>query len=152
MTTPLSFERDAYETLDTIPLDVRRKLDLCGVKIALAGWRALPEGDRRALRDLDVLDAPSVSAFAASLRAAAERAGVSLDPLPAKGPPPWRSADVPGPVRARAAELGAAVEAAAWRALDDGARYALLKLAEKRREPERFAAALAELIDPRAEG
>ena len=49
------------------------------------------------------------------------------------------------PVRARLAELGGALDAEAWGALDDEARYVLTGLAGKKREPERFAAAVREL-------
>ena len=145
----LSFEREDHATLVFVPLGVRRKLDLAGLKVSLEGWRALPLADRVALRDLPVDDAAGERAFAALLRASAARAGVLLSELGAASPA-WRSASVPGPVGARLAGLGASLEDAGWAALDDEARYLLLKLAEKTREPERFAAAVRELIDPRA--
>lgn len=149
MTIVLSFERDAWERLDLVPLGVRRKLDLAALKISLAAWQALPLDDRLLLRDHLADDELQVAAFAAALRAAALRAGVGLDPLPALGPPAWRAREIPDAVRARAPQL----DPAAWRALGDEERYVLLKLAEGRREPERFAAALAELVergDPRS--
>src|SRR5271170_7230074 len=133
-----SFERELYATLDLIPLTVRRKLDLAGVKLSLAGWQALPIADRRALADATVDDGASVASFAAMLRAGALRAGASLEPLPPAGAPPWRSPTVPVTLRAQ-------LDDATWAGLDDEARYTLLTLSEKRRDPERLGAALVEL-------
>jgi hypothetical protein len=148
MSIVLSFERDTWERLDLVPLGVRRKLDLAALKISLAAWQALTLDERRLLRDLPAGDEPEVARFAAALGAAAARAGVGLEALPDADGPAWRAADVPAALRVRAPEL----DVEAWRALDDEARYFLVKLAEKRREPERFAVALAELVGPRARG
>lgn len=139
-----SFERELWETLDLVPLTVRRKLDLAELKLSLAGWKGLSLDDRRALRDAEVEE--DAGAFTAALRAGAERCGARLEPLPLpEGGPPWRGAAVPDPVRARLAELGAQLDAPAWGALDDEARYVLFQLAGKRRDPERFASAAGEL-------
>jgi len=136
----LSFERALWEALDLVPLAVRRKLDLAEVKLSLEGWQALTLDDRRALRDADL------AVFPALLRACAERAGATLSALPLpEGGPPWRATAAPEPVRARLAELGGAIDPEAWGALDDEARYLLNALAGKKREPERFAAAVREL-------
>jgi hypothetical protein len=134
-----SFEREVYATLDLIPLGVRRKLDLAGVKLSLAGWQALPLADRRALAEAEVGDEASIVAFGTMLREAAGRAGARLDPLPA-GPHPWRVAAVPP-------ELGGRVGDEAWAALDDEARHALLLLARggSAAREERLRVALAEL-------
>ncbi len=69
-----SFERELHATLDLMPLAIRRKLDLAGVKLSLDGWQAMAIADRRALVEAEVGDDASLAAFAASLRAAAERA------------------------------------------------------------------------------
>jgi hypothetical protein len=145
MSRGLSFERDDEATLSFVPLGVRRKLDLAGLKVSLPGWRALPLVDRLALRDLVVDDATGERAFAALLRESAAGAGVALLDLPPAAPA-WRSASVPAPVAERVGDLSDE----RWRGLDDEARYVLLKLAERAREPERLAAAVRELVDPRA--
>jgi hypothetical protein len=134
-----SFERDLYAALDLMPLDVRRKLDLAGLKLSLEGWRALPIADRRAL--VEAAD----DAFAPALRAAAARAGAALAPLPAVGAPPWRAPAVPPSLQKKLAELGAALSDTAWAALPDGARYVLHKLSEKPHDDGRLRAALEEL-------
>ncbi len=139
-----SFDQPLWESLELVPMAVRRKLDLAEIKLSLPGWQALSLDDRRALRDTVVDD--DAAAFAATVRASAERAGVPIEHLSLpEGGPPWRSAGAPEAVRARLAELGAVLTPATWSALDDEGRYVLWKLAEKKRDPERFAAAAREL-------
>ncbi len=139
----LSFERELYAALDLMPFTIRRKLDLAGLKLSLVGWQSLPLSDRRALADAEVDDDASVRSFAAALQAAAGHAGAKLQPLPPPGLAPWRSPAVPAAVRDGLLALGATLADADWAALDDEARYALLKLAGK--HPERLRAALVEL-------
>jgi hypothetical protein len=140
-----SFERELYATLDLMPLTVRRKLDLAGLKLPLAGWQALPLDERRALALVAVEDEASVAAFAATLREVAARAGARLDPLP-PAEPPWRTREVPARVReALGGTLDDALDDATWAGLDDEARFALVHLAGKRREPAQLRAALVEL-------
>jgi hypothetical protein len=135
-----SFEREMYATLELVPLAVRRKLDLSGLKISLAGWQALPMADRRALVEAEVDDAASVARFTASLRAAAARSGVELRTIAVPSPPPWRVPAAPEAVKAR-------LDDEAWARLDDEARYAVLHLAARRSDEHeaRLAAALVEL-------
>jgi hypothetical protein len=139
-----SFERDLVATLDLMPLTVRRKLDLAGIKLPLEGWRALPLGDRRALVSAEVEGEASIAAFAATVREVAGRVGARLDPLPPAAPV-WREPAVPSAVRAALPALGASLDDETWAALDDDARFALVHLSVKRREPERLRAALVEL-------
>ena len=146
MGTIFSFDRDAHEALDLLPFAVRRRLDLAGVKLSLQGWQALPLDDRRALRDARVETDAEVAVFAARLQTAAARHQISLSPLPdLPATPPWRSTAVPAPLRARIEALGAALDDETWAALDDEDRYALFRLAEKKRDPGRLEAALREL-------
>jgi hypothetical protein len=142
-----SFEREIHATLELVPLTVRRKLDLAGLKISLGGWQALPVADRRALAEAEVEDEASVSGFAAALRAAAARSGVDLRPIAVPCPPPWRTPAVPDAVKVRAAAAGAPLDDGAWARLDDDARHALLHLAGRGSEEHeaRFRAALVEL-------
>jgi hypothetical protein len=43
----LGFETGMADTLEFIPMSVRMKLDLCGLKISLAQWRGLPLAARQ---------------------------------------------------------------------------------------------------------
>jgi hypothetical protein len=145
MARVFSFERDVLATLDLVPLTVRRKLDLAGVKVGLEAWQALPLAERRAMADADVEDDASVAVFAQAVRAAAARAGATITPLANAGPHPWRSPVAPPIVRERIAGLGAALDDARWASLDDDARYALVHLSKDAQREERLHLALYEL-------
>lgn len=142
------FEGDVHQALDCVPLVVRRKLDVAGLKISLAGWQALTRAERLALCHLPVDGAEDLAVYQEVMRAFAERAGAELKALPATETDAgaWAASAVPERVRTRAVELGcgAALEAR-WAGLDEEARYALHKLADPKREPGKLAAALGEL-------
>jgi hypothetical protein len=135
-----AFEGDVHETLATIPLAVRRKLDLAGLKLSLAGWTALSRAERLAVCHLPVDSGVDLEVYREALRGFAERAGhpvVALDSGPVDAAS-WGPARVPAAVAARVSEKD-------WARLSDEARYALVKLGEPRRGPEKLALALAEL-------
>lgn len=144
MSRTFSFERDTYATLEFIPLALRRKLDLAGIKLSLSGFRALPLDDRRSLLGAVDPGVPGEPAFEEVLRAAAARAGVALEAI-SIGEPAWRSEKLPEVVRERASALGLSLPESAWQKLTDEDRHAVLKLAEAKRDTERLGIALAEI-------
>lgn len=116
--------------LEFMPLDVRRKLDLAGLKPSLADWESLTLAQR------EELDSLPEDRFAARF----------LELLPdvartEKSDRPWNRARET--ITARALELG--VQLARWDDLDDAARYALYRLSDPKKDPAKFRAALAEL-------
>lgn len=137
------FEGDLHRTLEFIPMAVRRKLDLAGLKLSLAGWTAMNRGERLAVCHLPV-DAPEdLEAYREALRAFAERAGHPAAPLEGGpvDPSAWAAAKIPESVAGRARRL----PLAKWSALPEEARYVLWRLSETRRGPEKFDAAMREL-------
>jgi hypothetical protein len=146
MYRPFAFEGDTHASLACVPLVVRRKLDLAGLKISLAGWQALSREERLALCHLPVDDPGDLAVYREVLTGFASRAGAPLTPL-AEGPssPSQWTLDA---VRARvAAKLGGADDLDAGRlaALTEEERYALFKLADPKREPGKLVAAMTEL-------
>jgi len=140
-----AFEGDIHASLACVPLVVRRKLDLAGLKISLAGWQTLPRHERLALCHLPADTGEDVAVYAEVLRGCSARAGVPLSPLP--GAPvssgDWSAPAVIERVRAR---LGpGAIDEAAVARLGEEERYALYKLAEPRREPEKLVLLAREL-------
>lgn len=135
-----AFEGDVHETLATIPLAVRRKLDLAGLKLSLVGWTALSRAERLAVCHLPVDSGADLEVYREALRGFAERAGHPV--LPLEGgpvdPASWAAARVPQEIAARVSEKD-------WARLSEEARYALVKLAGPRRGPEKLALALGEL-------
>lgn len=138
-----AFEGDVHESLEAIPLGVRRKLDLAALRIPLEGWQQLPFEDRLALCHLPVDTDEEVDAYRVVLEAFTARADVELEPLPRAVP--WRCAAVPGIVRDRLISVGTDLDDEDWVALADEERFALLKLADPRRAEWKFKALVAEL-------
>lgn len=138
-----AFEGDNTQTLEWIPLDVRRRLDLAGVRLSLAGWQALPMQERVRFCEAPV-DAPGdVAAYRAAVLAAAPAgSAVPIEPIPFDARP-WT--DAVDRVVERARALGVAVDPARWASLDDAARYALHRLSDPKKTEEKLRAALVEL-------
>lgn len=141
------FEGDVHASLDCVPLTVRRKLDLAKTKISLEGWQRLPRAERLSLCHLPVDSAEDLAVYQQVMAAFCERSGVATKPLhdPVVDGRLWNAPAVPAPLRELAGKLGAALDDARWSALDEESRYALLKLADPKRTPEKLAAALIEL-------
>jgi hypothetical protein len=135
-----AFEGDVHQTLATIPLAVRRKLDLAGLKLSLAGWTALSRAERLAVCHLPVDSGADLDVYREALRGFAERAGHPVMPLEGGPVDPaiWAAGRVPAEIAARVSEKD-------WAGLSEEARYALAKLAGPRRGPEKLALALGEL-------
>ncbi len=139
----LELEGDLHRTLEFIPLAVRRKLDLAGLKLSLKAWTAMARSERLAICHLPVDGPGDLEVYREALAAFAERAGHPVAPL--EGGPldgsAWGAARIPESVAARAPKL----LLAQWSALPEEARYVLFRLAEPRRAPDKLNAALREL-------
>lgn len=142
-----TFEAETYVSLACVPLAVRRKLDLAGLKISLAGWQSLPFGDRLALCHLPVDGKGDLEAYRDVLRAFAERAGAELKPLPELTSAVWSIDAVPLRVEERADLLKRPLTLARWRGLDEETRYCLWKYATTRDDPAKIALLFAEALD-----
>jgi hypothetical protein len=141
------FERDFAGSLRCIPMFVRLKLDLCGIKLSLRQWSRFDRDDRTELvvRPCDKLE------YRASYRSRLERlirtkAGEEPRPLPPLDELPWaNTTEVPAPVSAEAVRRGLAPpEPAAWAALTRLERFALVKLTRPGHDNDNFAAAMRE--------
>jgi hypothetical protein len=138
------FEGDVHQSLDCVPLSVRRRLDLAALKISLAGWQALSRAERLALCHLPTESDADLVVYREVMQAFCAARGVALKPL-ADSPRTWNAPEPPAELRARLEQLGVPLSADAWRALDEEGRYALVKLADPQREPAKLHAALVEL-------
>ncbi len=141
------FEGDVHASLECVPLTVRRKLDLAGLKISLVGWQTLSRAERLALCHLPVDDADEVTVYREVYQGFADRAGVPLKPLAegAMTDRPWNVNTPPPAVREKAALLGHDVDLSRWADLDEESRYALFKLSDPKKDPRKLRAALDEL-------
>ncbi len=151
-----ALEGEVHASLDCVPLSVRRKLDLAELKISLAGWQALSRAERLALCHLPVDTDEELTVYADVLRGFAARAGVDLTPL-ASAPvrrAAWDAESVSARLRERIGPDGALDDAALGRlaALTEEERYAIVKLADPKRGPEKLRALLGELGLSRGDG
>ena len=142
------FEGAVHATLDTVPLAVRRKLDLAGVRVSGYGWRALPREDRLSLCHLPVETAEDVTVYREVLLRFTARTGIPAEALAAA--PSSRRAWSIGEVLLRLElhldpEEVVALDRRRLASLSDEERYALFKLADPGRDSARLRAALLEL-------
>jgi hypothetical protein len=141
------FEGDIYKSLDCVPLSVRRKLDLAELKISLEGWQALSHAERLSLCHLPVDGDDAIAVYREIMNAFCARASVALKKLddPNATSRAWNQRHVPEPVKSRTSSLGVELDDNRWSAFDEEVRYALLKLADPKRNPLKLEALLVEL-------
>jgi hypothetical protein len=149
--TCFGFEADFTRDLRCIPMAVRRKLDLAGVKLKLQHWSELGEAERS-----ELLAWPADPAAIAALREhlLARTATLSAGPakeLPRANGETWQQADqLPEELASSCAQLGLDVRAGGWAELDELQRFALVKLSHPGHEHRNLPRALAEfgLLEP----
>ena len=140
-----AFEADFSGDLRCIPMAVRRKLDLAGVKLKLAHWHGLSEAERRDL--LAWPDSPHelerlhswLLARSAELPQGPARA---IDPLHTAA---WlRGGAIPDVLLESCRQLGVTLHAERWSQLDELERFALVKLCHPGHEHRNLPRALEE--------
>ncbi|MCT0218277.1 nitrate reductase associated protein [Synechococcus sp. CS-1329] len=140
-----AFEADFVDDLRCLPMAVRRKLDLAGVKLKLSHWHGLDPSERGRL--LAWADGPEAIT---ELRQWLKGRSAKLADGPAKDLEPaiaadWQQVDaVPERLRAACEQLGTAVELAQWQDLDELERFALAKLSHPGHEHRNLPRALKE--------
>jgi hypothetical protein len=140
------FEGDIHASLSCVPLVIRRKLDLAASKISLAGWQALSRAERLSLCHLPVDSADDLAVYREVLQAFAARAGVPLEPLWGEpcSPADWAAPALLPRLREKLGEHEHP-SAELLARLGEEERYALHKLSEPRRGPDKLRLLLGEL-------
>ena len=151
MIRKFEFEDEMHESLQCVPIAVRRKLDRVGLKIGLEQWKSMDRGERLAICHLPVDSAEECGALDVFIREAMKRRfGVEpktlSDTQRASAEPP---ASPPARVVAHARRAGFDLSAAAWSQLDDDERFALLKMGDADTPSHNLGAALKEFTVPR---
>jgi hypothetical protein len=137
------FEKELYETLDLIPLSVRRKLDLAGVKLHLNQWQALSRVERLVVCHFPAGSPEERGVLGAFLRETVKRcAGTDVATMKSAAPD---DGQVPPDVARLVAELG--LPEKHWSLLDPDERFALAKMA--RGGADKFMSAWSEFADKR---
>lgn len=140
------FEAEIYPTLSRIPLNVRMKLDLTGVKISLKSWLAVSFEERQVLCHLPVETEEEKNAFHAYVDFLSTRYfGEKAAQIPTMSNAPWEDREsIPDSVVLKSKESGRDVSPEEWRQWNLHQRYALFKLSISKNEPEAFHETLLE--------
>ncbi|MFM8935512.1 MAG: nitrate reductase associated protein [Vulcanococcus sp.] len=141
------FELDFVGSWRCIPLCVRRKLDLIGLKLKLNHWLALSQPQRQEL--VDWPDTPQALQGLKQhlLDCTATMADGQARLLPPAQGEPWQlDGCVPSHVVQAAQERGMALSPASWSQLSELGRFALCKLARPGHDHHNLDAALEELL------
>lgn len=140
-----AFEADFTADLRCIPMAVRRKLDLAGVKLKLVHWNGLDSAERQRL-----LDWPDDPAAIAELGHWLLSRSQGLPDGPARPIEPARGCDwqqagqLPPLLKAACRQLGLELRPEAWTDLTELQRFALLKLSHPGHEHRNLPRALQE--------
>ncbi|MGA7937358.1 MAG: nitrate reductase associated protein [Kovacikia sp.] len=146
MTQFFQFEADFVESLRCIPMQVRYRLDSCGIKLKLPQWNHFDQEDRQKLVELPCAAEAEVQQYREFLRqlvlqrTGSEPTDLAIDPHPA-----WLDrVTIPLEVQNKAAEVGVALTLEQWAALTPLQRFALIKLSRSSHENSNFLPALKE--------
>jgi hypothetical protein len=141
------FESDIYETLNCVPMAVRRKLDRVGLKVGLDQWQSLSRAERLAICYMPAFSHDECEALREGLvEAAKARFGClpkELSEAAREEASPPRSVPILLATRSEAAGYDLAE---AWQSLDEDERYALLKLGNGKTASHNLPVALAEFL------
>jgi hypothetical protein len=140
------YEAKFYPNLNRLPLHVRMKLDLTGLKISLNDWLAYGREERQVLCHLPAESTEERQVFAAYLDFLSRKyQGKPVEVTEAMDSALWSAAQVPAPVAQKSSACSDAVNLEEWRAWQEHQRYALYKTAVSKNQPEAFAGVLDEL-------
>ncbi len=140
------FEADFVDSLRCIPMQVRFKLDTCGIKLKLPQWNKFNQRDRELLVELPCQSPAEIQTYRTTLEALIQqRSGEPASTLTVDPTPPWLDATiVPVAVSQKAAETGIAIAPDQWAELSPLQRFALIKLSLSNHENSNFFPALQE--------
>lgn len=140
------FEADFVESLRCIPMQVRYKLDTCGIKLKLHHWNQLTPVERQSLIDLPCQTEDQIRAYGDHLQSLViHRTGSPAPALPHPWDSSWQDRDqVPESVQTQAADHQLTLSLESWSQLSPLQRFALIKLSRSGHEHRNFALALQE--------
>ena len=140
------YEAEFYPKLTRLPLDVRRKLDVTGIKISLKDWLSFSLEERTVLCHLPCDNHEERQVFTAYLDfLAGKYCGKPTDKTEPMDSMVWSEMAVPDEVAHKSAALGQAVTANEWRGWPSHHRYGLYKSAVSKNQPEAFEQVLIQL-------
>jgi hypothetical protein len=150
MIRKFKFEDEMHESLQCVPMAVRRKLDRVGLKVGLESWKSLDRGERLAICHLPTNSPDECDALAVFIREAMlRRYGVepkSLTETQRAGAEP--PSTPPETLVTRARDAGFNLNDTVWSRLDGDERFALIKMGADSKPSHNLGAALKEFEVP----
>ena len=143
------FEADIYESLNCVPMAVRRKLDWIGLKISLEQWQRLSRPEHLAICYMPA-ESPDECAALREVILETVKSRTSSAPkelaeeVRRAASPPARPASL---LVTRSKAAGFDLTDQVWQRLDEDERYALMKLGNEKTVSHNLPSALAELVN-----
>jgi hypothetical protein len=144
--TFFQFEADFVDSLNCIPMQVRYKLDTCGVKLKLVHWHKFPQEIRSQLCDRPCSTPAEIKDYHDWLhQQVISHTGSEAKDLPIEENPPWLDDTiVPEMVQAKAQAFNLTITVEQWANLTPLQRFALIKLSRSSHENANFIPATKE--------
>jgi len=140
------YEAAYYSDLSRLPLDFRRKLDICGIKLSLKDWQTFSLEERVILCHLPCETGEEIEALTRYIDFLSQRyCGRRVERIAPLNLMLWHVVAVPKAVVERSAALGPVVTIDEWRRWPSHHRYALYKTAASENQPEAFAQVLKQV-------
>lgn len=146
MTNFFGFEADFVDSLRCIPMQVRMKLDTCGVKLKLAHWHQFTQQERQVLVEMPCVTESEIQSYKSYVQQVVIKyTGTPASALSIDAHPAWMNATtIPDSIQEKVLELGASITSEQWAALNPEQRFALIKLSRPSHENQNFFPALQE--------
>lgn len=140
------FEADFVDSLRCIPMQVRYKLDTCGIKLKLPQWNQFDQAERSQLTRLPCGTPEETQAYRRWLaQLIRDRCQEAAKELPVDPQPEWLTTNaIPAEVQDKTQAEGVAISPEQWAALAPLQRFALIKLSRSNHENKNFLPALQE--------
>jgi hypothetical protein len=140
------FEASSEDCHCCIPMEVRLKLDLCGVKLQVSQWQMLSQEEQHVLADLPFESNDQRTHFWETVKQIVfKNSGIPASVLPLEPNPAWENKTmIPTRLQEMAIELGCALKLEQWARLTPLQRFALIKLVRPGHENRNFLRALQE--------
>ena len=140
------FESDFVDSLRCIPMLVRYKLDVCGIKLKLEQWNHFNAADRQQLATQDCTTPEEVAKYRQDLCELIEvRTQTPAVEIAVDEHPDWMNLDtIPASVQEKTESVGTILQMGQWRSLTPLQRFALIKLSRSSHENRNFEPALRE--------
>ncbi|MBW4642920.1 MAG: nitrate reductase associated protein [Goleter apudmare HA4340-LM2] len=140
------FEADFVNSLRCIPMQVRYKLDTCGIKLKLSEWHQMSLIERENLVKLPCNQKTEIDAYREYLQQLIlQRTGTSATNLSVEPNPVWMdSHNIPTSLQEKVKESGFTLTLPQWANLTPLERFVLIKLSRPGHENHNFPKAMDE--------